>query len=671
MVVVWCHLFLLYVGLSLTEPVGAIYDFSNLNCTSLCGLPFKAAGFYQGDASHIPNRRKISVNFNGSCIRESELSLGSWNKSARRFLQLMYTNETWFDCPKWNIVDRKPNETELPKFWTKLYFKVSHGGKANVYESRYRTSIVEPAGIPGQCDVFVDRGVVNRDSSVFWMEAYLEFGGKRLTTIGSIVSLWIQSESTSRIGIQPYLVHLRQNETNGCQGNSCTGYQTMWLPASTFGTSVPYKGNTTQHYSIYAPLNFQQIPGFDGKMDEFGENVAHLENVVAELLPSNIAILSLPLLMAMLPISLFQEVSSAATGWYVFVSDVLVAVPMLIKGIELIIVYRKTKVKMYSTLSMTGPRYGVYERWYAQCYPPVGITYTVGIILISLALWFMIASSYAEFAFWRAIQYRHGRLNIMEEIPSDVIDEESEGVNERKLTDSERRNNSWYARLRNHILAGSFVCLIALFIGSITTRIIASRSGSPGRELVNSSVLFLVSGRVKCFTIILLVFFHMIGTNLFSPLRPWMFFGIVFGVVGGPLYLILHLKKRVRESQFWGDVSNGANIGTALLGTLLALFLGGFFPFHLMFTWLYGGAIVVLHAIRSYPSDRVRWRYGLNGFAAGMLFGPFGIFLKRCFPETTKDKQARANFHGGFAFGVIFLLTVVNLIASYWEYLII
>ncbi len=65
------------------------------------------------------------------------------------------------------------------------------------------------------------------------------------------------------------------------------------------------------------------------------ESVSHLENVGNELSPSNIAILSLPLLMAVLPVSLFQEVSTTATAWYVLVSDISVAVPLCIPGLKL------------------------------------------------------------------------------------------------------------------------------------------------------------------------------------------------------------------------------------------------------------------------------------------------------------------------------------------------
>ncbi len=68
-------------------------------------------------------------------------------------------------------------------------------------------------------------------------------------------------------------------------------------------------------------------------------------------------------------------------------SDILVAVPMIIKGIELMIVYPMTNEEMVWTLSITGKNYGAYERRFTECYPTVGTTQTVGTVLISIALW--------------------------------------------------------------------------------------------------------------------------------------------------------------------------------------------------------------------------------------------------------------------------------------------
>ena len=46
--------------------------------------------------------------------------------------------------------------------------------------------------------------------------------------------------------------------------------------------------------------------------------------------------------------------------------------------------------------------------------------------------------------------------------------------------------------------------------------------------------------------------------------------GIVLGLGGGPLYFILHLNRKVRESKNWDNISDGANIGMAVLGAYLA-----------------------------------------------------------------------------------------------------
>ncbi len=134
-------------------------------------------------------------------------------------------------------------------------------------------------------------------------------------------------------------------------------------------------------------------------MNELRESAGHLNNVANELSPSNLAILSLPLLMAIPPISLLEQFSTAATVWYVFATDILAAVSLLIKGIELLIVHPRVNTNMNATLSMTGKRFTVYERWYTECYPPVGYTQTVGTIIVLVALWFITASSYCEFAY--------------------------------------------------------------------------------------------------------------------------------------------------------------------------------------------------------------------------------------------------------------------------------
>ena len=216
-----------------------------------------------------------------------------------------------------------------------------------------------------------------------------------------------------------------------------------------------------------------------------------------------------------------------------------------------------------------------------------------------------------------------------------------EKMKESNLSDSENRNNAFCARFRIKILACAFLSQVVLFI----------------------SVSISQSTAVYIAALFALVVCRLYAMNRISQLLQFQFFaGIIFGFVGGPLYLIMHEKKNVRELNKWGVVTDGANIGFATLGIIAKTRIHYAFPFNSAFAWLDGVAIIVRHAIRSMLNEKVRWRYGMNGFAAGTLFGAFGIFFKRYYPETMKYEQGRANLHGGFCFGVIFQLTVITIV---------
>ncbi len=253
----------------------------------------------------------------------------------------------------------------------------------------------------------------------------------------------------------------------------------------------------------------------------------------------------------------------------------------------------------------------------------------------------MLASSYCEFSFWRALQYRQGRLKIVDEVTLIAMHGICEKMKESNLSDSENRNNAFCARFRIKILACAFLSQVVLFI----------------------SVSISQSTAVYIAALFALVVCRLYAMNRISQLLQFQFFaGIIFGFVGGPLYLIMHEKKNVRELNKWGVVTDGANIGFATLGIIAKTRIHYAFPFNSAFAWLDGVAIIVRHAIRSMLNEKVRWRYGMNGFAAGTLFGAFGIFFKRYYPETMKYEQGRANSHGGFYFGVIFQLTVITIV---------
>ncbi len=123
-------LFLLHLGLTLAQRLASIYNFSKVSSSTLCGLPFKS----ENNSLRFPksvseNLKNSSVNFDGRCFRKSQSSVVKWVKSARRLLELINMNDSSFDCPKWNMVHRKPNETELRTFWSGRTFEVVHNKK--------------------------------------------------------------------------------------------------------------------------------------------------------------------------------------------------------------------------------------------------------------------------------------------------------------------------------------------------------------------------------------------------------------------------------------------------------------------------------------------------------------------------------------------------------------
>ncbi len=133
-------------------------------------------------------------------------------------------------------------------------------------------------------------------------------------------------------------------------------------------------------------------------------------------------------------------------------------------------------------------------------------TQKIGIVIISVALWFMMGNSYAEFAFRRMVQYPYGRLNAIDENSSDVIDEENQEVHESSSSATEQMNNSGYARYRFQALIGVHLSYVALINSSVATK---------------SMAIGIASATV-------LVIFRFVGTNHFSQLVRWRFLPALF-----------------------------------------------------------------------------------------------------------------------------------------------
>ncbi len=84
---------------------------------------------------------------------------------------------------------------------------------------------------------------------------------------------------------------------------------------------------------------------------------------------SNVAILSLPLVSALLPIALFADVGRFAAIAYLLLTDVATMLPLAIKGIELIAFSQRkldaTRLRIYDVLDTK--KIGAAELWHAKC----------------------------------------------------------------------------------------------------------------------------------------------------------------------------------------------------------------------------------------------------------------------------------------------------------------
>lgn len=122
--------------------------------------------------------------------------------------------------------------------------------------------------------------------------------------------------------------------------------------------------------------------------------------------PSNIAILAFPLVMNIVPVALIADVNSIGMLVYTLLTDVLTAVPLAIKGVEVFGIGTIAQTTAISRISganigmvneTTGiPHDKVMELWVAKCRAEESLRST-GIILLTVALLFMVGGIIAEF----------------------------------------------------------------------------------------------------------------------------------------------------------------------------------------------------------------------------------------------------------------------------------
>lgn len=183
--------------------------------------------------------------------------------------------------------------------------------------------------------------------------------------------------------------------------------------------SMILKDNSTGNYRRDATTAIYLSGGFE-RPSAFGDLVA-AENLAIEraiirgehsaeqaddaTTTSNIAILALPLLMNLVPVALIADVNTIGILLYTLLTDVLTAVPLAIKGVEVLQIGLRLTYATHSRI--TGATLGVenkteldddkvLEVWVAECQAETKLR-TTGVILLVIALTAMVGGIIAEF----------------------------------------------------------------------------------------------------------------------------------------------------------------------------------------------------------------------------------------------------------------------------------
>ncbi len=617
-------------------------------CSKLCGINPKQVKFQLRKDSHLSSSApRALVRTGGKCARNA--GIANWKVSSRRFLSSVGMNDTMFGCPKLNNIQRRPNNTEIPTFWRSRLYDPFYNWPNAEYPTQH---VLRPTlnyiygialdSVPATCNIRVDRGVLRQTPNGQFLPSWIiAYTYPRLS--GWVFGL--VDEATLRFRS----IRAPRNKDDKCQGNSCKRYNALWFVSNTTIRYTKEKARVKPEniFSMFADWEYMQVPGMTLMVEELKQAVSKLQEIDNDLSASNLAILCLPIVMSVPPISLLTEVSDTATVWYVFATDIFAILPLLIKGIELIKAYSDARVRIYSTLSMTGKQYGLFERWYIGCAPKKFKTDAIGKLIVLVSVWFMVASVYSEFIFWQRAKHmrkREEKKNVMSDLTDGEILElnhylgfdQPVKVEETDPNQKRRRNSA----IRYAI---SFLSSVAIVI----------------------AVPFTIHIAVLCVSVLLLIFLRAFATGQLRRFLQWQYVaGFAFGFVTGALCLILHSFKSVRKSKGWEDGSDGACAGFA--SSVAGLYLwfvfspmyGGPMAPILLFVWVFGASLVLVHVLRNLDEDKALWRCFGHGVAAGFLFGPLGVLFKRWICEIDRNEQTETYFFLGFGFGLNLLASV-------------
>lgn len=161
---------------------------------------------------------------------------------------------------------------------------------------------------------------------------------------------------------------------------------------------------------------------------------------------SNLAILLLPVTLALIPLSLFQDVGTLVTVLYVIATDVMSVLPVGIKGVELILLStRKHFARAAYAYGSADSPILIVEMWVSRC-ALKSMVQTRGIILLSVAISATVLGLILEFVIRHQVEKfkRINNANLAKELE----------IDERHSLDFQGRTSLYSDRIVNYIQKG-------------------------------------------------------------------------------------------------------------------------------------------------------------------------------------------------------------------------
>ena len=158
----------------------------------------------------------------------------------------------------------------------------------------------------------------------------------------------------------------------------------------------------------FTPMTMAENPSIEVAFEKADIVLQQLANT---LLPSTLAILFLPLILSLIPISCFSYVSTTYMLGYTLLTDVITTTPLAIKGIELLYIqrrrFRSVVVRISSNFNNNGelPGSAASETWASECRTEDEVG-RIGAIFLGIALFALVLGIFLELVVFHYVRRR-------------------------------------------------------------------------------------------------------------------------------------------------------------------------------------------------------------------------------------------------------------------------